>query len=56
MPDPAALARQLALLLDGLRARGLVDHTGTAVADVRAAVEALVLGQGIGRRSQPPGA
>ncbi|HEV8461209.1 MAG TPA: TetR family transcriptional regulator [Gaiellaceae bacterium] len=40
--DPDALARQLLLIYTGLKAHGLVDSTGAAAADARAAVRALI--------------
>jgi AcrR family transcriptional regulator len=40
--DPQALARQLLLLYTGLKAHGLVDPSGIAAADARAAAEALI--------------
>jgi AcrR family transcriptional regulator len=39
---PADLARQLLLLYDGIKTRGLVDHSGAAAADARAAAATLV--------------
>ncbi|MEU0569380.1 TetR/AcrR family transcriptional regulator [Nonomuraea sp. NPDC005983] len=41
-PQPAALARQLLLLYNGVKARGLVDNTGAAAHDARAAATALL--------------
>ena len=38
---PPDLARQLLLLFDGIKARGLVDHSGAAAGDARAAAAAL---------------
>ena len=40
--DPEALARQLLLLFDGIKARGLTDTSGAAAADARAAARALL--------------
>jgi AcrR family transcriptional regulator len=40
--DPAALARQLLLLFDGIKARGLTDNSGAAAADARAAARTLL--------------
>jgi AcrR family transcriptional regulator len=40
--QPDALARQLLLLFDGIKARGLTDNTGAAAADARAAALALL--------------
>jgi AcrR family transcriptional regulator len=40
--DPDALARQLLLIYTGLKAHGLVDSTGAAAADARAAAQALI--------------
>jgi AcrR family transcriptional regulator len=40
--DPEGLARQLLLIYTGLKAHGLVDSTGTAVADARDAARALI--------------
>ena len=40
--QPDALARQLLLLFDGIKARGLTDNSGTAAADARAAARALL--------------
>lgn len=42
---PSDLARQLLLLYDGVKARGLVDPSGAAVRDARAAATALLEGQ-----------
>lgn len=42
--QPDALARQLFLLFDGIKARGLTDNSGAAATDARAAARAL-LGQ-----------
>ncbi|MEU8119713.1 TetR/AcrR family transcriptional regulator [Spirillospora sp. NPDC049024] len=39
---PDALARQLLVLYDGVKARGLVDNSGAAGQDARAAVTALL--------------
>jgi AcrR family transcriptional regulator len=39
---PAEVARQLLLLYDGVKARGLVDHSGAAADDARAAVPLLL--------------
>lgn len=39
---PADLARQLLLLYDGVKTRGLVDHSGAAAQDARAAAVALL--------------
>ncbi|GLW06039.1 hypothetical protein Misp01_11690 [Microtetraspora sp. NBRC 13810] len=39
---PAPLARQLLLLYDGVKARGLIDHSGAAAQDARAAATALL--------------
>jgi AcrR family transcriptional regulator len=41
-PRPAELARQLLLLYDGIKARGLVDQSGAAARDARAAAVALL--------------
>jgi AcrR family transcriptional regulator len=41
---PAELARQLRLLYDGVKTRGLVDFSGAAAEDARAAARALVAG------------
>jgi AcrR family transcriptional regulator len=40
--QPAALARQLLLLFDGIKARGLTDSSGAAAADARAAARVLL--------------
>ena len=40
--QPTVVARQLLVLYDGVKARGLVDYTGTAARDARAAATALV--------------
>jgi AcrR family transcriptional regulator len=40
--QPDALARQLLLLFDGIKARGLTDNSGAAAADARAAARALL--------------
>ena len=40
--QPDALARQLMLLFDGIKARGLTDNSGAAAADARAAARALL--------------
>ncbi|MEV0167781.1 TetR/AcrR family transcriptional regulator [Nonomuraea fuscirosea] len=40
--QPTVVARQLLVLYDGVKTRGLVDHTGTAASDARAAATALV--------------
>ncbi|MFC5830592.1 TetR/AcrR family transcriptional regulator [Nonomuraea insulae] len=40
--EPAALARQLLVLYDGVKARGLVDNTGDAARDARTAATALL--------------
>ncbi|MEO3875264.1 TetR/AcrR family transcriptional regulator [Nonomuraea sp. B12E4] len=40
--QPAGLARQLLLLYDGVKTRGLVDHTGAAAHDARTAATALL--------------
>lgn len=40
--QPDDLARQLLLLYDGVKARGLVDHSGAAAQDARAAAAALL--------------
>jgi AcrR family transcriptional regulator len=40
--QPDALARQLLLLFDGVKARGLTDNSGAATADARAAARALL--------------
>ncbi|MEU8401735.1 hypothetical protein AB0C28_41655, partial [Nonomuraea sp. NPDC048892] len=40
--QPTVVARQLLVLYDGVKTRGLVDHTGTAASDARAAAMALV--------------
>ncbi|WP_406314581.1 TetR/AcrR family transcriptional regulator [Streptosporangium sp. NBC_01639] len=40
--QPAVVARQLLLLYDGVKTRGLVDNTGAAARDARAAATALV--------------
>ncbi|MEV6094935.1 TetR/AcrR family transcriptional regulator [Nocardia sp. NPDC051981] len=40
--NPGELARQLLLLYNGVKARGLVDSTGAAAADARAAATALL--------------
>jgi AcrR family transcriptional regulator len=40
--EPADLARQLLVLYDGVKARGLVDNTGSAARDARAAATALL--------------
>jgi AcrR family transcriptional regulator len=39
---PDALARQLLLLFDGIKARGLTDNTGAAASDAMAAARALL--------------
>jgi AcrR family transcriptional regulator len=39
---PAGLARQLLLLYDGIKTRGLVDPSGASAADARAAAAALL--------------
>lgn len=40
--DPALVARQLLLLFDGIKTRGLVDHTGSAAEDARVAAATLL--------------
>jgi hypothetical protein len=40
--SPAELARQLLLLYDGVKAIGLVDHSGVMARDARAAAVALL--------------
>ena len=40
--QPDALARQLLLLFDGIKARGLTDSTGVAASDARDAARALL--------------
>jgi len=40
--QPDLLARQLLLLFDGIKARGLTDHSGAAADDARAAVRILL--------------
>jgi AcrR family transcriptional regulator len=40
--QPDALARQLLLLFDGVKARGLTDSSGACAADARAAARALL--------------
>jgi AcrR family transcriptional regulator len=40
--QPDALARQLLLLFDGVKARGLTDNSGVAAGDARAAASALL--------------
>jgi AcrR family transcriptional regulator len=40
--QPDALARQLLLLFDGVKARGLTDNSGVAAGDARAAARALL--------------
>jgi AcrR family transcriptional regulator len=40
--QPDALARQLLLLFDGIKARGLTDSSGTAASDARAAARTLL--------------
>jgi AcrR family transcriptional regulator len=40
--QPDALARQLLLLFDGTKARGLTDHSGAAADDARAAARILL--------------
>jgi AcrR family transcriptional regulator len=40
--DPDALARQLLLLFDGVKARGLVDTSGESAGDAKAAASALL--------------
>src|SRR5437867_1643917 len=40
--QPEALARQLLLLFDGTKARGLTDNSGTAASDARAAARTLL--------------
>ncbi|MFC7592444.1 hypothetical protein ACFQYP_58525 [Nonomuraea antimicrobica] len=39
---PSDLARQLLVLYDGVKTRGLVDNTGTAAHDARTAATALL--------------
>jgi AcrR family transcriptional regulator len=40
--NPAALARQLLLLFDGIKVHGLIDDSGAAAADARAAATTLL--------------
>lgn len=40
--DPVLVARQLLLLFDGIKTRGLVDHTGSAAEDARVAAATLL--------------
>jgi AcrR family transcriptional regulator len=40
--DPAALARQLMLLFDGVKARGLTDPSGASAVDAKAAAKGLL--------------
>ncbi len=40
--DPVAFARQLLLLLGGIKTRGLVDFSGAAAADARASARVLL--------------
>jgi AcrR family transcriptional regulator len=48
--DPAQLARQLLLLYDGIKTRGLTDFSGAAADDARTAATALV---NSGRLAEP---
>lgn len=42
VPDPASLARQLLLLFDGVKARGIIDSSNVAANEAREAALALV--------------